>query len=43
MDDLIDGKLWARAVVFVVCLIGTIVAIWIGFGFVWIDPFDAFN
>ena len=43
MDDLVDGKAWARAVACAVCLIGVLVAVWIAFGVVWIDPFGAFN
>jgi hypothetical protein len=43
MDDLADGRAWARAVAFAVLLAGVLLVVWIVFGVVWIDPFGAFD
>jgi hypothetical protein len=43
MDDLVDGKAWARAVAFAVVLAGVHLAVWVVFGVVWIDRFGAFD
>jgi len=42
MDDLVEGKAWARTVAFVVCVTAATLGIWIATGIVLIDPFDAF-
>jgi hypothetical protein len=43
MDDLVDGRAWARAVAFAVLLAGLLLVVWIVFGIVWTDPFGAFD